>query len=78
MEFRYETAGPEGIAQLFGVNIFKYKWRKTGRVATVTDPKYGRQLRLSVYSAEIDGDTRLFAAGEIFAGIWIFFLPKEE
>lgn len=44
----------------------------------MTDPKYGRQLHLSVYSADIDGDTGLFAAGEIFAGIWIFFLPKEE
>lgn len=77
MDFRYESAGPDGMAELFGVNIFKYKWQETGRVTAVSDPKYGRQLHLRVYSVDIDGGTRLFAAGEVSAGIWIFFLPKE-
>lgn len=77
MEFKYECAGPDGPAELFGVKIFEYHWQSTGLAAEVTDPKYGRQLRLNVYSVQINGRPRLFAAGEMSAGVWAFFLPKD-
>lgn len=31
----------DGDAQLFGVNLFSYKWVDTGESAVVTDPVYG-------------------------------------
>ncbi|MDO5061158.1 MAG: hypothetical protein Q4D73_05965 [Actinomycetaceae bacterium] len=32
-------------AQLFGVNLFSYKWVDTGESAVVTDPVYGQERR---------------------------------
>ena len=31
MDWKYETFGPDGQCKLFGVNIFDYDWKTTGK-----------------------------------------------
>ena len=40
MAWEYETFGPDGQCELFGVNIFDYDWQTTGKRVKVKDPIY--------------------------------------
>lgn len=77
MNWKFETAGPDGECRLFGVNIFKYPWLDCKETADVIDPHYGVKKRFHVYEAKIGNTVRRFAAGEFSNGIFGFYLPEE-
>ena len=62
--WQYEKHGIDGEVELFGVNIFDYKWGNTNTVA-ILDPKYNNEYYLNVYKVIIDGKEHEFAAGEV-------------
>lgn len=62
--WQYEKHGIDGEVELFGVNIFDYKWKNTDTVA-ILDPKYNNEYYLNVYKVIIDGKEYEFAAGEV-------------
>ena len=78
MAWKFETAGPDGLCKLFGVNIFNYRWHDCREMAAVIDPHYGVEKVFHVYEAEIDGQVRRFAAGEFSNGVWGFYLEQNE
>ena len=65
--WQYEKHGIDGEVELFGVNIFDYKWQDTYTVA-VLEPEH----HLHVYKVIIDGKKHEFAAGEVSNCVWIF------
>jgi len=52
--WQYEKHGIDGEVELFGVNIFDYKWENTNTVA-ILDPKYNNEYHFNVYKVIIDG-----------------------
>ena len=64
MDWKYETFGPDGQCKLFGVNIFDYDWKTTGKRVKVQDPIYHQDHTFEVWQVEIDGQLHRFAAGE--------------
>jgi len=74
--WQYEKHGIDGEVELFGVNIFDYKWENTNTVA-ILDPKYNNEYHFNVYKVIIDGKEHEFAAGEVSNNVWCFYLPKE-
>ena len=75
--WQYEKHGIDGEVELFGVNIFDYKWENTDTVA-ILDPKYNNEYHFNVYKVIIDGKEYEFAAGEVSNNVWCFYLPKER
>ncbi len=78
MAWKFEISGLDGQCQLFGVNIFRCRWKSTGETARVEDPHYGQPRMFHVYEAEIGGRVRRFAAGEFSNGIWGFYLESDQ
>ena len=76
MAWEYEKMGIEGRCTLFGVNIFDYSWKNTGRRAKVQDPAYHQNFTFEVWQVEIDGQIHRFAAGEFSNCVWGFYLEK--
>ena len=74
--WQYEKHGIDGEVELFGVNIFDYKWQDTYTVAGL-DPKYNNEHYLHVYKVIIDGKEHEFATKETSNNVWCFYLPKE-
>ena len=74
--WQYEKHGIDGEVELFGVNIFDYKWENTNTVA-ILDPKYNNEYHFNVYKVVIDGKEHEFAAKETSNNVWCFYLPKE-
>lgn len=74
MAWEYETFGPDGQCKLFGVNIFDYDWKTTGKRVKVKDPVYHQDHIFEVWQVEIDGQLRRFAAGEFSNCVWGFYL----
>jgi len=72
-EWKFVTSGVEGNADVFGVNIFDYKWENTGKTAVVKDPSYNQEFRFTVYRVEIKGVVHEFAAGEMSPLVYGFF-----
>ena len=48
MDWKYETFGPDGQCKLFGVNIFDYDWKITGKRVKVQDPVYHQEHTFEV------------------------------
>ncbi len=46
MTWKYETFGPDGQCKLFGVNIFDYDWKTTGKRAKSQIPSITRNIPL--------------------------------
>ena len=69
--WQYEKHGIDGEVELFGVNIFDYKWEDTHTVIVLNDEHY-----LHVYKVIINGKEHEFAAGEVSNCVWIFYLLK--
>jgi len=69
---------PDGSSgsELFGVNIFEYEWRDTGKKIHVKDPLYKRHYEIVIWKVEISGVEHEFAAGEFGNEIWGAYLPK--
>lgn len=76
MVWKYAESGPDGLVELFGVKIFDYAWKRCGEVAEVLDRRTGDTKYLPVYEVTIDGQPRRFAAGEMFMGIWAFYVES--
>ena len=76
MTSKFEASGLDGQCELFGVNIFKYRWFDCRGTATVIDPHYGTEKVFHVYEVEIDGKIHRFAAGEFSNCVWGFYLEK--
>ena len=52
MTWEFETSGLDGQCELFGVNIFQYRWRDCRETAAVIDPHYGTEKVFHVYLAK--------------------------
>jgi len=67
--WQYEKHGIDGEVELFGVNIFDYKWEDTKEIA--------KEYDFPIYKVIIDGKEHEFAAKETSNNVWCFYLPKE-
>ena len=67
--WQYEKHGIDGEVELFGVNIFDYKWENTKEIAEGCD--------FPIYKVVINKKEYEFAAGEVCNNGWCFYLPKE-
>ena len=78
--WEFVTSGIDGIvdARLFGVSIFKKRWRATGETADVVDPNCGTVHRFRVYTVEADGRPMEFAAGEFSNTVWGFYVRRSS
>jgi hypothetical protein len=74
--WEHRITGIDGNCILFGVNIFNYEWNDTGEKVTVIDPQYHKKHNINVYTVDIGGTTKRFAAGEFSNGVWGLFLEK--
>lgn len=74
--WQHEKTGVDGNTILFGVNIFDYEWKSTGRHVNVCDPLYKQEYRFSIYTVVIDGQEHEFAAGEFSNCVWGFYVLK--
>ncbi len=75
--WQHEITGVDGHTILFGVNIFRYNWKRTGRTVKVCDPLYGKEYEFPVYSVRIKREEREFAAGEFSNCVWGFYILKD-
>ncbi|MBQ7325099.1 MAG: hypothetical protein IJW98_05105 [Clostridia bacterium] len=71
--WQLRTTGIDGNVILFGVNIFDYEWKSTGEHVAVKR-ECGWEDHADVYTADIDGKTRRFAAIEVSNCVWSFYL----
>ena len=62
--WKHEASGTQGNVTLFGVNIFSCGWKLTGKTARVQHPNHGHDFKFPVYSVDIDGRQKEFAAGQ--------------
>lgn len=74
--WKHKITGVDGNCILFGVNIFNYEWTGTGEKITVIDPQYHKEHKFNVYTVDIEGKTKRFAAGEFSNCVWGFYLEK--
>ena len=70
------TTANENSCKLFGVRIFDYDWERTGEMATVRDPMHHQEHQFNVYTVNIKGKTKKFAAGEFSNSVWGFFTKR--
>ncbi len=70
--WQLEITGIDGNTQLFGVNIFDYKWIDTNNRIKVNDISY----EIPIYQVLIDGVSYEFAAAERSNCVWNFYLYK--
>lgn len=74
--WKHTATGTDGDVQLFGVNVFDYKWNNTRENAQVVDPLHNQLFNFTVYSVVINETIYKFAAGEFSNGIWGFYIQK--
>lgn len=70
--WQLETTGVDGNTQLFGVNIFDYRWLDTKQRIRVSDLTYN----IPVYTVKIGDVLYEFTAGEKSNCVWNFYLYK--
>jgi hypothetical protein len=76
-KWKYITHGINGNMELFGVNIFKFKWNPTGERVDVVGPLYKQTHKGSyVYTSDIAGNTCKFAAGEFSNFTYGFYVEE--
>ena len=76
--WKHRVTGTEGNCILFGVNIFNYKWNVTGEKVPVKDPKHSQLYEFDVYTIDLNGRTKRFAAGEYTNGIWGLYTERKS
>ena len=74
--WQHEITGPDGNVMLFGVNIFEYEWKETGKSVRVRHPLYSQEDKFPVYTVDINGQEQEFAAGEFSNCVWGFYVLK--
>lgn len=62
--------------ELFGVNIFDYKWEYTYEDVVVPHPTYNQEHKFGIFKANINGKVVTFAAGEFSSNIFGFYLNE--
>jgi hypothetical protein len=76
MMWKFIKSGIEGDCELFGVNIFDYRWENTKQRIIVLDPIYNQRHEISIYNAAINGSVVTFAAGELSNCVYGFYLEE--
>lgn len=74
--WQHEVTGSEIGTTLFGVNIFDYEWKYTGKKVIVKDPLYGQEHNAMICKVVIDGKEYEFAYAEFSNGIYGFYVYK--
>jgi len=72
--WRFYKTGVEGSCELFGVNIFEYKWENTNQVIRVLELSYNKEHEMNIYKADIDNKTVTFATGELSNRVYGFYV----
>ena len=70
--------GPEGErVSLSGVNPWNHPWTKASDVPVeLPHPSYSNQLhKMNIYEIQTGGRSIIFAASELSASIWAFYVP---
>jgi hypothetical protein len=73
--WKFVKTGTDGNCDLFGVNVFDYKWKDTGKEAEVLDPLYNQAYVFDVYTIDLGNQEIVFAAGEFSNTVYGFFIP---
>jgi len=61
-----------------GVNPWNHEWESLEAIAELPHPSYPNQRhQISVWRIMVDRRMILFAAGELSAGVWGFYVPTE-
>ena len=74
--FKHVLTTTGNKAVLFGVDLFQREWNYTGETVTVTDPLYGQEHDADVYTIEVRGKAKRFAATEFSNGVWGFYVKQ--
>lgn len=74
--WKFAKSGAEGNCELFGVNIFDYKWENTNQKISVLDPLYNQKHELTIYNADIGDKMVTFAAGEFSNCVYGFYVKE--
>ena len=78
MPWRYLHIGPENDdVQYDDVKLWSHEWKKQGEVPiTANHPQHSSELhRLNRFFVQADGKLVEFAAAEVSAGVWLFWVP---
>ena len=74
--WKFVKSGTEINCKLFGVDIFNYKWIRTGEKVVVLDPLYNQEHEMTVYNVDIDNEIFTFATGEFSNGVYGFYINE--
>lgn len=74
--WKFVKSGVEGECELFGVNIFDYKWKNTNQKVSVLDPLYNQKHEMTIYNVDIGGKVVTFAAGEFSSCVYGFYVNE--
>lgn len=75
--WKFVKSGIEGDCELFGVNIFDYRWKSTNQKVDVLDPIYNQKHEMTIYNADIGSKVVTFAAGEFSNCVYGFYVNDE-
>jgi hypothetical protein len=59
-----------------GVDIFRFKWIDTGKIAKVKDPIYGVLKSFTIWTIYVENGEITFAAGEFSNNVWGIYTGK--
>ena len=76
-EWKHVLTGGGSDTKLFGVNIFDYEWKDTGKRVFVYDPLYNQPFNFRIYNIRIGNNVHEFVAGEFSNSTWGFYLNKK-
>ncbi|AUG56362.1 hypothetical protein [Acetivibrio saccincola] len=74
--WKFVKSGIEGDCELFGVNIFDYRWEPTNKKIKVLDPIYNQMHEMNIYNVNIGGKVLTFAAGEFSNCVYGFYVNE--
>lgn len=74
--WKFVKSGIEGDCELFGVNIFDYRWEPTNKKIKVLDPLYNQMHEMNIYNVNIGGKVLTFAAGEFSNCVYGFYVNE--
>lgn len=74
--WKFVKSGIEGDCELFGVNIFDYRWEPTNKKIKVLDPLYNQMHEMNIYNVNIGGKVLTFAAGELSNCVYGFYVNE--
>lgn len=73
-KWKYKITGTDGNCMIFGVNIFDLEWHGTGETVKIMDPQYHQEYTFDIYTVDIEGQNKKFAAREFSNCVWGFYL----